>query len=168
MVLQQFSTGMAYVRSIRGLLRLHALAELGQDDSPDADAVRDGLEHPWYDLSEVEKKRLAGLSEDLYSVSEPAGQPLPPNPEAQRKLLEAVEARQAGEWDKALDLLRRWGKHLDPAVLSFLRGSVWQKAGDSETAVAFYQHAARLDPSDDKFACMYLLAQKDVRARFGP
>jgi tetratricopeptide (TPR) repeat protein len=72
--------------------------------------------------------------------------------------LEAIEARQSGNWDKALELLRHWGKYLDPAVLSFLRGSVWQSAGDSETATPFYQHAADLDPSDDKFMCMYLFS----------
>jgi tetratricopeptide (TPR) repeat protein len=158
MVGQPFSTRPAYVESIRGLLRLHILAETGQDESSEADAIRDSLERPWYDLSEAEKKRISGLSADLYSMSEPAGEPRPMNPQAQRKLLEAVEARQAGDWDEALELLRRWGKHLDPAVLSFLRGSVWQEAGDSDTAIPFYQHASRLDPRDDKFMCMYLSA----------
>jgi tetratricopeptide (TPR) repeat protein len=154
------------VDASRGLLRLHVLTEAGQDDSPEADAIRDNLEHPWYVLSEAEKKRISGLSEDLYSISEPVGQPLPMNPQAQRKLLETIEARQAGDWDNALELLRRWGTHLDPAVLSFLRGSVWQEAGDCDTAIPFYQHAARLAPRDDKFACMYLsaLRKSDVGA----
>jgi len=35
---------------------------------------------------------------------------------------------------------------------------VWELAGDSETAVPFYEHASRLAPDDDKFACMYLSA----------
>ena len=165
MVRQPFSTRPAYVQSVRGLLQLHVLTEAGQDESPEADAIRDSLERPWYELSEAEKNRVTGLSEDLYSINESSGQPLPMNPQAQRKVLEAVEARQAGEWDKALALLRRWGKHIDPAVLSFLRGSVWQEAGDSETAILFYQHAARLDPGDDKFTCIYLSALR--KSNFG-
>jgi tetratricopeptide (TPR) repeat protein len=158
MVRRTFSTRPAYAQSIQGLLRLHALTVSGKDDSPEAEIVRASLERPWTDLSEIEKNRISGLSEDLFSISEEPSEPLPTNPQAQRKLLEAIEARQSGDWDKALELLRRWGKYLDSAVLSFLRGSVWQSAGDSETATPFYQHAADLDPSDDKFLCMYLFS----------
>jgi tetratricopeptide (TPR) repeat protein len=147
-----FSTTPAYVQSIRGLLRLHQLAEAGKDESPEADAIRDNLERPWHELSEIEKQRIAGLSEDLYSISEPVGQALEMEPQAQRKVREAIAARQAGSWDKALKLLRTWGKYLDPAVLSFLRATVWESAGDSETAAIFYEHAARLDPGDDPFS----------------
>jgi tetratricopeptide (TPR) repeat protein len=158
MVTQPFSTRPAYAESIRGLLRLHLLSETGQDDAPEAEIIRDQLERPWYDLSEVEKQRIGGLSEDLYSISELPAEPLPMNPQAQRKLMEAVEARKSGDWDKALTLLRRWGKQMDPAVLSFLRGTVWQEAGDYETATPFFRHAAQLDPADATFAGMYLAA----------
>jgi len=120
---QPFSTRPAYVQSIRGLLRLHLLTETSQDESPEAQDVRDSLERPWYDLSGIEKQRIAGLSEDLYSISEPSGQPLPTNPRAQRKLLEAIDARQSGDWDRALELLRRWGEYLDPAMAR------WRSAG---------------------------------------
>ena len=147
MTKRPFSTSPSYVQSIQGLLRLHELTVSGQDESPEAEAVRDSLEGPWTGLSEVERKRITGLSEDLYSISEPPGEPIPVNSLGQRKLLEAIEARQSGEWDKALELLRCWGKYLEPAVLSFLRGTVWQQAGDAETASMFYQHASRLDPS---------------------
>src|SRR5260370_1197618 len=91
-----YSSRPAYVQSIRGLLRLHELAQSGQDESPEADAIRDSLERPWYELSEVEKKRIAGLSEDLYAISEPPSQPHDMKPQAQRKLLEADTARQSG------------------------------------------------------------------------
>jgi hypothetical protein len=89
MVRRPFSTRPAYVQSIRGLIRLHALTLSGKDDSPESDTVRDSLERPWGDLSEVEKKRVTGLSEDLYSLSERPGQPLSTNPQAQRNLLES-------------------------------------------------------------------------------
>src|ERR1700677_1576950 len=100
MIGHPFSTRPAYVQSIRGLLRLHRLAETGNDESPEADAIRDNLERPWHELSEIEKQRIAGLSEDLYSISEPVSQALQMVPQAQRKVLEAIEARQSGGWDK--------------------------------------------------------------------
>jgi uncharacterized protein HemY len=76
------------------------------------------------------------------------------DPQARRKLVEALQARQAGEWDKALELFRRWGKYLDPAVLAYLRGSVWQEAGDSATAALFFAEAGRLAPDNDAKAAM--------------
>ena len=127
-----FSTSPSYVQSIQGLLRLHELTLKGEDESPEAEAVRDSLDRPWTGLSEVEQKRITGLSEDLYSISNPSGEPIPTNPQAKRKLLEAIEARQSGEWDKALELLRRWGKYLEPAELSSSGGFVWQEAGDNQ------------------------------------
>lgn len=147
MTRQPFSTSPSYVQSIQGLLRLHELTVKGEDESPEAEAIRDNLERPWLGLSAVEKKRITGLSEDLYSISEPSGDPVPTNPQAKQKLSEAIEARQSGDWDRALELLRCWGMYLEPAELSFLRGSIWQEAGDDETASLFYQHAAQLDPN---------------------
>ena len=110
-----------------------------QDDTPEADAIRDSMDDPWYELSEVERKRINGLSEDLYSISDPPEPVLDPNPQFQRKLVEATEARQAGEWDKALEILRRWKRYIDPALLAYLRGSVWFDAGDPATASALLQ-----------------------------
>ena len=158
MVTQPFSTKPAYAQLVTALLRLHSLTEAGQDESPEADAIRDSMERTWFDLSEAEKKRLTGLSQDLFSISEATGQALPSNSQSQRKLLEAIEARDSGDWDMALELLRRWGRYLDPAILSWLRATVWEKAGDCDTAIPFYQHAVRLNPEDDKFAYMYLAA----------
>ncbi len=159
-----FSSSPSYLRNIRGLRELHALTLAGFDESPEADAVRDSLEGPWYDLSEIERQRLKGLSADLYSISDPIEQPLPSNPQVQRKLRESYEANQLGKWDQALDLLRRWGRHVDPALLSFLRGTIWQAAGDNETAVLFFEHASRLDPQSYKTIYLWTLGCTDPDA----
>ena len=71
MTRRPFPTSPAYLQSLRGLHRLHALSVAGQSQSPEADALRDSLEGPWYALSETEQQRLNGLSEDLYSLSDP-------------------------------------------------------------------------------------------------
>jgi hypothetical protein len=139
---QAFTGSPAYVESIRGLLRLHAFTASGQDESPEADAIRDRLEQRWHELSDVEKTRITGLSEDLYSINGPINERMPTSPEAEQARLDAIAARQAGDTDSALMLLRRWAKHFDPATLLYERGCVWEMAGDSEIAMLFFDHVA--------------------------
>jgi tetratricopeptide (TPR) repeat protein len=146
-----------YLAVARGLQELHRFIQNGQDDSPEADAIRDATDAPWRSLSEAERNRLAGLSEDLYSISEPVATE-PMNPQAQAKLNEAVEARENGDWDRALELLRRWGKHIPLALVSYLRGSIWLEAGDPETAAVFYGHASELEPESGNYFALFLHA----------
>jgi predicted RNase H-like HicB family nuclease len=160
MIRQRFRSDPHYLESVRGLHRLHALAVAEREDTPEADAVRDALSGPWLHLTEAEKARITGLSEDLYSISEPPGEVLPMAREAQRKLGEALVAAQVGDWDQALGLLRRWGRCLEPAVLSRLRALIWMEAGDPETAALFFQHAARLDPTNDTDEQLTLLLDR--------
>src|SRR4051812_43170254 len=95
-----------YRAFVRGIRELHRLTVSGQEESPEGDAVRDAMDRPWEGLSDVERKRAQWLSEDLYSTSEPA-------PDGQREwnalaeagLNETHEAREGGEWDRALELL---------------------------------------------------------------
>ena len=110
----------SYLAMVRGTRELHQLLAAGKDDSPEADAIRDATDGPWQALSEVERKRIGNLSEDLYSLIEPPPPAKPLDPQAQAKLGEFFEARQSGEWDRALGLLRRWRAHIDPALVSYL------------------------------------------------
>jgi tetratricopeptide (TPR) repeat protein len=143
----------AYVRGVR---ELHLLSIAGKEDSPEADAVRDATDLPWQALSEIERERAGNLSEDLYSLVEPPPAAQPMNPQAQAKLNEAIEAKERGDWDRALDLLRRWRAYIDPALLSYLRGSIWLEAGDPETAALFCEHAANLQPGNENYLAMFL------------
>src|SRR5436309_5671674 len=95
-----------YLAVVRGIRELHRLHLEGQDDSPEADAVRDGTDGPWEALSETERRRARGLSEDLYSMSEPLEGEPEANPQAQAKFDDAIKARDRGEWDRALEILR--------------------------------------------------------------
>jgi len=133
----------SYRAMVRGTRELHQLIAEGKDDSPEADAIRDATDGPWQALSEVERTRVQSLSEDLYSLAEsPTAQSM--NPQAQARLVEAFEAKNRGEWDRALDLLRRWRAHIDPSLVNYLRGSIWFEAGDPETAAIFLK---LVDPS---------------------
>jgi tetratricopeptide (TPR) repeat protein len=149
---------------------MHKYTVDGQEESEEADALRESMEEPWGRLSAVERERVAGLSKDLYSVSgpPPSQAPEPTNPQAQSKVGEAYEARERGEWDRALELLRRWGKFVPPPLLSYLRARIWEDAGDKMVAVVFFVHACRLDPQNENFRAMYLNALKwtdSTRAR---
>jgi hypothetical protein len=145
-----FPENSSYRAEIRAILQLHRLWLEGKGESLEADAIRDAADGPWELLSDVERKRIRGLSEDLNTISEQFSNEAtePMNPQAQAGLVEASEARQRGEWDLALDTLRIFGKSIAPALLSYLRGTIWAEAGDPEIAAVFFQQAARLDPSN--------------------
>lgn len=152
MIKKPFSKDPDYVYSVQGLHRLHALFAAGKGQTPEADDLRDTLYEPWTHLSEIERERINGLSEDLYSLTDPLEPPLPMNPQAERNLNEVIEACNAGEWDLALSLTRRWCRYVEPARLSFLRGAIWIEAGDAATAALFYEHASRLEPENADYA----------------
>lgn len=140
-----------YRLSVRGIRELHRLLLADLDESPEADAIRDATDLPWEALSETERDRVGGISEDLYSISDPpVDVPREINPQARAAMKEAIEARDCGEWDHALSLLRRWSKHLPPAFVSRQRGLIWQAAGDAETAALFLEHAARLEQKNGR------------------
>ncbi|MCI0461322.1 MAG: hypothetical protein L0Z62_30610 [Gemmataceae bacterium] len=154
---QPFPKSPSYEAVIRGLLRMHQLTIAGQDESDEADALRESMNEPWEGLSAVERERVTGLSKDLYTISDqPAPAPEQMNPQAQGKLIEAFEARERGEWDRALELLRRWGKYIPTAMLSYLRATTWQGAGDLATAAVFFAHASHLEPANENYQAMLL------------
>lgn len=136
----------AMVRGVRGLHRL--VLEGSADDSPEAEAIRNATDGPWRALSEADRRRVRELSEDLFSLGELAAMPRPMTAEVNSMLTEVDEARHRSDWDTALALLRRCAGHLSPARLSYLRGVIWQEAGDPETASLFLEHAARLAPEN--------------------
>jgi hypothetical protein len=149
----------SYIVAARAVRDLHRLTVAARDESPEADGIRDSSDAAWHALSEVEQKRIAGLSEDLYSISDPpAGGNEVFDPQAQARLNDAYEARRRGDYDRALELLRRWGKHLSPSLVSFLRGAIWREAGDPDTAGLFFEHAACLEPHNGKLLTDFLTA----------
>ena len=104
MIPQQLTMSANFLAIVRGLRELHELTKAGLLDSPAADAVRDATDAPWEALTEVEKKRIAGLSEDLYSITDPARAAVKgANPQAQARFVDIAQAREGGEWDRAFE-----------------------------------------------------------------
>jgi len=110
----------------KGLVSLHKFIRDGEDDSPEAESIRDALDDPLDALDVIEKKRSQWLSEDLFSVSEPSAtfKLKELNPQARQGIDEATRAWENLEWDLALTLLRRWKDYIPPADLSFRRGAI--------------------------------------------
>lgn len=150
----------------KGLVALHRLGKEGNDDSPQAESIRDAMDASWNALSKIEAERAQWLSEDLYSVSEPseATTQKEVSAQAQQQLNEALEARQSREWDRSLDLLRQWKEYILPAQLSYIRGSIWQQAGNADVAAMFYEHASESDPTNANYRAIYMhaLAESDA------
>ena len=148
-----------------GLVALHRLDRAGQDDSSEAESIRDSLDAPLDALNGAEKERAQWLSEDLYSIGEPpstvVGKPM--TPEAQRQLNEAIEARQSREWDRSLSLLRLCKDHVSPAQLSCMRGRIWEEIGYPVVAGAFFAYASESDPANANYRSLYMasLAESD-------
>lgn len=148
----------AYREFARSVRELHRLAVEGRDESPEADEIRDASDPPWQALTQAERERAAGLSGDLYSISDPPHETEPMNPQAQSKINAFYEARERGEWDRALGLLRRWGKYIDPPLLAYLRGVTWFDAGDEDAALLFFERAHQLAPAAPRYQVAYLRA----------
>ncbi len=155
---RSFSKDPNYLQAIRGLHRLHSLTVTGKDQTAEADEVRDDLDQSWNRLSEVERNRLEGLSEDLYSLSDPQEPAKDMNPQATKNFAAVLEAGKNSDWDNALGLLRRWCRYIDPSLLSYMRGSIWQEAGDDSTATLFYGSAYDGDQNNGNYATLYLLS----------
>jgi len=160
MPVRPFPQSPAFKQVVSGLLRMHQYTVEGQDDSEEADALRQSMDEPWARLTAVERDRITGLSEDLYAITDPPDPsvPLPMNPQAQGKLNEAYEAREHGNWDRALQLLRRWGKYVPAPLLAYVRARIWDSAGVDQVAVLFFEQASRLDPGNENFRTMHLHA----------
>ena len=163
---QPFQGSSSYQAVVRALLRMHRLTLKGQDESEEADSLRESMNALWEGLSQVERERVTGLSKDLYEISDhPARAPEPTNPQAQRMLNEAYETRERGEWDRALELLRRWGKYHSAPFLSYLRGKIWHAAGDAATAVVFLSTPPSLTQTMREFKLRLLDALETANPR---
>lgn len=65
------SNGFAAYREYVALLRrLHATFRGDEDESPEADAIRELMDGPWYRMTRWEKELAGRLSEQLYAEAE--------------------------------------------------------------------------------------------------
>ena len=129
------------------LLRLHDLIAKGQGDGSEADVVRDHMDAPWNALTEVEQERVGGLSEDLYALAENNSRSKKMSPGERRTWGQEFRAAfEAGEWDRALLLLRHPPDDVPADHVAFFQADCWEHLGCPEVALRFMRSATRLDP----------------------
>lgn len=152
-------TSSSYQEFARLLRELHRLMSLGDGDSPEADAIRDEMDGPWYTLSEEEQKRARGMSADLYTLegNSPIQHPREPGV-FEDELAERIrEARDREDFDSVLLLLRQNPEKISADRASMLRALSYERLGDVETAILFLQGGVRLSQEPDSYAVFLLI-----------
>jgi tetratricopeptide (TPR) repeat protein len=155
----------AYGETVSGLLRLHRYVLEKNDDTPEYHDLCAALEAYWHELSPFEQERMGGLSQDLYTVSDPPPSDFQPmTPDAHGELREVYESRERGEWDRALTLLRQFDKILPPPLIAYLRGTIWGGLEEPQVAVVFHERAHQLAPENAAFLATFVtaLAETDL------
>jgi hypothetical protein len=137
-----------FLQYVRLLLELHQLIREGTDETPEGEALRDRMDDPGSRLSSDEILSVNGISADFYSLgASPTGPVLPQTDEVKADLRSALDTRDRRDFSRVLELLRERAAYLNPAVLAYVRGSIWAEAGEDQIAVQFFQRAAQLDPN---------------------
>lgn len=149
MTLQRFFDNQHFRAYVRLLHQLHQMIRAGTDETEEGEALRDRMDGPANYLSQEEIDCLNTISADFYTLSDPPWQIQLGPLLAHEELKEVLEARDARDFVKALDLLRKNQAYLDAASASSLRGSIWSQAGENEIAKDFFRRAKELedDPS---------------------
>ena len=129
----------------RLLLGLHDLIAAGRGDDPEADALRDQMDTPWYAMTEAEQERVGGLSEDLYALAENNRRSVKMSTEERKKWgRDFGAAFEAGAWDGALELLRRPPDDAAADLVALSRAECWEHLGVPEVALRFMRAGTRL------------------------
>ena len=80
----------------------------------------------------------------------------PSPPRSQGEFAAVYEARERGDWDFALALLRKLEKVVPAPLVAYLRGSIWEGLDDKQVASVFYEQANRLDPENQGIQAAFL------------
>src|SRR3954454_20541918 len=134
-----FFTNPDFLQYVRLLSELHRLIQEGTDETPEGEALRDRMNDPGSRLSSDEIASVNGFSADFYSVAASSTGPvLPQTDEVQADLRSALDAGDRRDFRRAMELLRKHAAHINPAVLSYVMGSIWGEAGEDQIAVQFF------------------------------
>jgi hypothetical protein len=149
------TSSQAALESARLLRELHAIFCRGEEESKEADLIRDDMERPWYAMTPSEQERMGGLSQDLYALAE-GGPPQVPMDERQiqewrKELDEQRQKYQQGDIDGWLAFWRKPRPRNFPApegistsIVHFFQAHCWDKLKDYETAALFRKAAENL------------------------
>jgi hypothetical protein len=140
------------------LLKLHHLDPRGENESPELDAICDQMDVPWRRLGSRERKRVKGLSQDLYALAD-GRQGVAMAPDEHASWAEQGKAALASDDpDANLEHLRHpFPQSLPVGLVPFLQGRCWELLGNLEVALVFMREAAKTLPAARRASLNYLL-----------
>jgi hypothetical protein len=144
MTTQRFFSNPSFLTYARLLRRLHQMIREGTDETEEGELLREQMDEPAEHLTLEEVECLNAISADFYTLGGSPVQHQPTPADMPDRMKEMSDARDAGDYVKALDLARRNEAYLDPAVLANFRGRVWAEAGENEIAGEFFRRATDL------------------------
>lgn len=144
------------------LRQSHDLLAQDKGDTPEAEAIAEQMDQPWYTLTPQEQQRMRGLSADLHALGEEGPKQVEMSPEQlaawQHGARDAFERSELGNVDAWLEFLRQpIPSKLPRHIIPFLQARSWEKLGDLETALVFMREAERHDP--EHMVCVLMLLQ---------
>lgn len=145
MTAQHFFGNPNFREYVRLLHQLHRLIRADADETAQGEALRERMDGPSGSLDQHEIACINGISADFYTLSEPPWRVQPGVPGFREELQAAIEARDRGDYVRALDLVRKNQPYCDSATVSTLRGSIWLQAGETEIAADFFRMANEPD-----------------------
>jgi tetratricopeptide (TPR) repeat protein len=154
----------AFHRCAQLLQELHHLIAAGQDDSDEAEEFRAKMDPFWDAMTEVERERIGGLSEDLYILEEGGAKQITMSSDERTRWVEEARDVLPGIFDEqdvdaALKFLRRPAPNNIPRyVIPFLQARCWERLGAGELSLLFMKEAERLDPR--QAVCVLLLLER--------
>jgi hypothetical protein len=160
----KFFDNPAFLNYARQLRKLHELIRAGRDEFPEGESIREQMDAPAASLTPDEVDCLNAISADFYTLSEPPPSPQPAPADLRHRLKKVLEARDTGDFAKALDLLRQNEPYLDSAVVAFMRGRIWSQAGEHEIARDYFRQAKMLDSASANSDFIWLDALSRVLA----
>jgi hypothetical protein len=141
---QRFFTNPYFLKYVRLLRQLHQLIRAGTDKTEEGESLREQMDEPAAHLTSEEVECLNAISADFYTLSGSTVQHKTSAADVQERLKEMSDARDAGDYVKALDLARQNEPYLDPAAVAEFRGRVWAEAGEKEIAGEFFRRGTEL------------------------
>src|SRR5438132_13850533 len=126
----------AFQEYVELLRKLHDLIAAGQDESEGAEALRADMDPLWHSMTEAERDRIGGLSEDFYLMREGGPRKVQMSSEEKtRWSQEAARVLTGQDVDAALKFLRKpMPQDQPPAIISFMQARCWERLGDMELA----------------------------------
>jgi hypothetical protein len=149
----------SYLEYKKLTIELHNLFAQGKGQSAEANEIRNRMEPPEQNLSEMEQDRLFNLSGDLYMISDDEVKEKATVDFDKQKFLDDCHW---GNWDDVLKTLRRDNFPASKSVISILRCLCWAEIGDLDVALLFAEFSTKLKPEIKSYQCTVVSIKQEM------